>query len=61
MRFLLRLFRVEILSLDIEPDEPIEDFDEELSDAHLHAALTIGFSPDPVFPDLIWEDENEEV
>ena len=54
MKYILRLFGFPILELEVEPDDFEED---DYSEAHLHADTTIGFSPDPVFPDLIWEEE----
>mgnify|MGYP001058542120 FL=1 len=56
MKYILRLFGFPIVELEVEHDD-VEEIDEGYSDAHLHADTTIGFSPDPVFPDLVWEEE----
>lgn len=41
-------------AIEIEDDEPAE------TSTRLDAHLSFGFAPDPVFPELDWEDDDEE-
>ncbi len=64
-RFLLRLFGIQVLSLDVMPDEvdEPEDLDPDLSEFLTHLTLVdtpFGFAIDPLADKFMYEDEDEE-
>lgn len=58
--FIVRLFNIPLLSVAIQPDEVelIEEEEDDDGSARLHASdLSFGFSPDPLFREFYWEEE----
>ena len=59
--FVLRLFGIEVARLDITPDPEVEEEEEE--EPHDYKVttsdLSFGFSPDPLFVDFEWEEDEE--
>lgn len=61
MRLLVELAHWRLL-IDLSPqcEDDLEDEDEDAGHpARLDSHLAFGFAPDPVFPDLIWEEDED--